>query len=295
MHPVLLSFHLGGTEVTLRAYSTFYVLAWLAAIALATVIARRQGFPGRRALPMFAGSMAAGVVGARLLDLVSNWGYYSENLSRIYALEFRGFSLYGGLILALAAGLLLSRALRLPVWALADSAVPALAAGLGLMRVGCLLNGCCFGTTTSLPWGITYPAGSPPWARQLATGDMGILGFAGSTHPVHPTQLYEIAWALVLGALAVWLLRRRDRLGRRLTPSGVAFLTFALGFTLFRLGIGLLRAQPLSTTTPGWFYPTLYLVVCAGIAVILAKRVRQPGSVSPRALPRDQVQARAKG
>jgi phosphatidylglycerol:prolipoprotein diacylglycerol transferase len=291
MHPVLLSFHLGETEVTLRAYSTFYVLAWATAIVLGTVIATRRGFAGRPVLAVFVGAVAAGVLGARLLDLLSDWGYYAQDLSRIYALEFRGFSLYGGLVLALVAGLLLSRAFRLPVWALADSAIPALAAGIGLMRIGCLLNGCCFGTTTSLPWGITYPVGSSAWARQLATGDLGILGFAGTVRPVHPTQLYEIACVLVLCALAVWLLRRRDQLGRRSTPSGAAFLTFALGFTLFRLFNGELRAQALSVGTPGWFYPALYLVVCAGIAVALAARIRQAGPASPRVPFEDRVRA----
>ncbi len=201
MHPVLLSFHLGATEVTLRAYGTFYVLAFVVAVALGTLIAWRQGFAWRRALAVFAGALTAGVVGARLLDLVSNWSYYAEDISRIYALDFRGFSLYGGLVLALSTGLILARALHLPVWRLADSAVPALAVGIGLMRVGCFLNGCCFGTSTSLPWAITYPPGSSAWAQQLGTGEIGLLGFAGTMRPVHPTQLYEIVAALLLGAL----------------------------------------------------------------------------------------------
>ena len=274
MHPVLLSFHLGETEVALRSYSTFYVLAWVVAIALGTVTAWRRGFSWRQVLVVSAGALAVGIVGARLLDVAVNWGYYAEDTSRVYALGFRGFALYGGLTLALAAGLLLSRAFRLPVWRLADCAVPALAAGIVLMRVGCFLNGCCFGTVTSLPWGVTFPPGSPAWAWQLTNGQNGLLGFSGAVRPVHPTQLYEMFGALAIGAFAVWLMRRRDQEGRLLTPSGIPFLVFALGFTLFRTGNNLLRARMPSMTAPGWFYPAFYLFICAGVAIVLVWRMR---------------------
>jgi phosphatidylglycerol:prolipoprotein diacylglycerol transferase len=275
MHPVLLSFHLAGAEVVLGAYSTFYVLAWVVAVAFGTVVAWRRGFSWWRVLVTFAVALAVGVIGARLLDLGVNWGYYSEDFSRAYSLGLRGFSLYGGLALALATGLLLSRVFRLPLWRLADSAVPALAAGIVLMRIGCFLNGCCFGTITSLPWGVTYPSGSAAWAHQLATGKTGLLGFAGAVRPVHPTQLYELIAALVFGAVAIWLLRRRDGQGAPLTPSGVPFLAFALGFTLFRLGNNFLRAQLPTIATPAWFYPAFYLVICAGVTALLVWRLRR--------------------
>jgi len=275
MHPVLLSFHLGETEVVLRAYSTFYVLAWVVAVALGTVAARRGGFSWWRALVVFAGALAVGIAGARLLDVGVNWGYYAADATRIYGLGFRGFALYGGLILALATGLLLSRAFRLPVWRLADATVPALVAGIVLMRVGCFLNGCCFGIVTSLPWGVTYPPGSPAWAQQLASGETGLAGFAGAVRPVHPTQLYEMIGAVAVGAVALWLTRGREAHGRRIAPSGIPFLVFALGFTLFRAGDNLLRAEPPSTTAPGWFYPALYLLICAGIVAVLVWRTRR--------------------
>jgi phosphatidylglycerol:prolipoprotein diacylglycerol transferase len=281
MHPILATFSSGGTEVVLRAYGTFYTLAWVAAVALATVIAWRRGFSWWRALVTFAAALAVGVVGARMLDLAVNWGYYAEDPGRVYDLGFRGFALYGGLILALVTGALLARAFRLPLWRLADGSVPALALGIVLMRTGCFLNGCCFGTVTSLPWGVTFPAGSPAWAWQIASGETGLLGFAGLVDPVHPTQLYEMAAAIVLGGLSVWLLLRRNRRGRSRsadaapqTPSGVPFLAFALGFTLFRLGDHFLRAQLPTVSTPVWFYPVLYVLVCVGVTALLIWRIR---------------------
>jgi phosphatidylglycerol---prolipoprotein diacylglyceryl transferase len=289
MHPLLLSFHIGGNEVVLRAYSTFYVLAWVVALALGTVFARRAGLRWWRALVVFAVALTAGIVGARLLDLIVNWGYYAEDSSRIFSLGFHGFSLYGGLVLAAAVGLALALAFRLDIWRLADSAVPALAAGIVIMRVGCFLNGCCFGTVTALPWRVTFPAGSPAWAQQVATGQTGLSGLAGAVAPVHPTQLYEIIAALVIGGAAltigggalvlggtgVRLASRRD--GRRawFVTSGVPFLVFVLGFTLFRLGDDFLRAKPPSTSAPGWFYPALYLVICILVTAVLVLRLRR--------------------
>jgi len=271
MHPVLLNFRLGGTEVVLAAYSTLYVLAWVVALALGTVVAWRRGLSWRRALLSYGGALVVGIAGARLLDLATNWGVYADDSARIFSLQFRGFSLYGAFILALAAGAVLSWALRLPSWRLADSAVPAIVAGVVLMRIGCFLEGCCFGTVTSLPWGVTFPTGSPAWSWQLVSGQRGLLGFTGLVHPVHPTQIYEMIAALVFGGLAAWLMLRRR------VAAGVPFLVFALGFTLFRVAELYLRPRSLTATQPGWFYPVLYAAIIAGIAALLIWRTMGSG------------------
>lgn len=272
VHPILGHFELGGHVVTLSAYSTFHVLAWLVALCLGTFIAWRRRLSWYRALATFMSALAAGLVGARLLDIVTGWSYYTEQFDRIYSLSFTGFSLYGGLPAALLVGALVARHLGLSVWRLADSAVPAIVAGLVLMRVGCLLEGCCFGTVTSLPWGIEYAAGSPAWALQFAAGEIGIIGPGSVARPVHPTQVYEMLGAVAFGALAIWLMLQRDASGRRRHSDGVPFLVFALGFTLFRVGNGFLRESIPGVAAPAWFYPVLYATVCAVVVACLWKR-----------------------
>lgn len=266
----------------LSAYSTFMVLAWVVAITLGTVVARRRDINWWRTLLIGICALAVGIVGARVLDLAVNWGYYAEDTSRILDISFRGFALYGGLFLALGAGLLLSRIFRLPIWRLLDSAVPALAAGIVLMRVGCFLNGCCFGTVTSLPWGVTFPPGSPAWSHQFATGQTGLSGLMGEVLPVHPTQIYEMLAAVVLGGLAMWLMLQRGPAGRAHgreeragALDGVPFLVFALGFTAFRAFNHQLRAQLMTMTLPVSVYPTLYGLICAGLLTVLVWRLRQ--------------------
>jgi prolipoprotein diacylglyceryltransferase len=91
------------------------------------------------------------------------------------------------------------------------AALRALVPALAVARLGCLAAGCCWGTPTSLPWGLTP---------------------AGGTLPCHPTPLYEIAGLLLLGALLA-------RLPERYVPA-----PFAVGFGALRLAIEPFRAAP---------------------------------------------------
>jgi phosphatidylglycerol:prolipoprotein diacylglycerol transferase len=136
------------------------------------------------------------------------------------------------------------------------------------MRTGCFLRGCCYGLPTDLPWGVTFPAGSPAWSQQLLQGMTGILGFMGVTRPVHPTQLYEMGGAVALGLLALWLMRRK-------AADGVPFLSFSLGFTLVRLGNGFLRARQEVITAPEWFYPVFYIALAGILVGMLVARLRR--------------------
>jgi len=265
--PILLRFALGGREVVVGAYSTFYTLAWLLAPLAGAWVASRRGLSGRRVAALYYLALAAGILGARVFDLGIAWRFYAEEPARIWSLSFQGFSLYGGLIIATLIGITLARAWKLPVWRLADSAVPALALGIVLMRTGCFLRGCCYGIETELPWGVRFPMGSPAWAQQILDGTAGFMGIAGRVLPVHPTQLYEMTGALLVAALALLVMRRTRR-------DGPAFLTFAIGFTLVRLANGFLRARQSVITAPTWFYPAFYLLLTGVLIALLVVRLR---------------------
>lgn len=293
MRPVLLELSLGGYDIVLRAYSTFYTLAWVLAPLLGAWLAHRRGLPWRRALALYALALAAGIVGARVFDLFIAGDFYATDPSRIWGFDFAGFSLYGGLVVATLTAIGLARAWRQPLWRLADSAVPALVLGQVLMRTGCFLNGCCYGIVTSLPWGVTYPPGSYAWAQQavdLKTGILGLIG--GYSEPVHPTQIYEVIGALLAGAFALWLMGHTPLPSTappprraRMLPDGVPFLAYALVFTLVRLGNHFLRARQPQITAPEWFYPAFYVVLAGVLAVMIAWRLRDrrvPARERPR-------------
>jgi len=275
MLPILFRFSLGGTEIAVGAYSTFMVLAWAATVAIGTAVSARRGIPARKALTVFAASLVAALVGGRLLDILTVGGASAESAVRLWTLTFQGFSLYGALVFGAAAALAVTQVAGIPAWRFADSGTPALAVGIALMRVGCFLRGCCYGVPTSLPWGVTFPAGSLAWAQQMLSGSTGILGgMMGEVLPVHPTQLYELAAALAIGGLSIALMRRRD------LPDGVAFLASAITFTLFRIGNGLLRPPEPVPLVGEWFYPTMYATILIALGALLVWRLRAAKRVS---------------
>jgi len=267
VRPVLFQFVLSDVSVTMYSYGTFMVLAWIAGVAVATFAAHRMGLRWQKVLLLLSLSLMVGIAGSRAFDLWIASAFYADDPSRIFAFDFQGFSLYGGLLLAGLTGLILSRLWDVPLWRLADSTVPGIATGVVLMRTGCFLNGCCHGGATTLPWGVTFPAGSPAWTHQLLTGQIDILGAAGLARPVHPTQLYEMAAVVIMCLAALWLQHRN-------MPSGVAFLVFAIGFTLFRIGNGFLRVRQPQITAPEWFYPVFYGGLVAIFVGLLLSRLR---------------------
>lgn len=287
MKPVLLQLTLGGNTFSLLAYSTFYTLAWITAPLVGAYIAHRRGLPGRRVLAVYGIALLSGIVGARVFDLFIAGNFYAEDPGRIWGLTFQGFSLYGGLSIAALTGIALTHLWKLPIWRVADSAIPALVVGQVLMRTGCFLRGCCFGLPTDLPWGVTFPMGSPAWTQQLLDGTTGIFGLMGEVRPVHPTQLYEMAGALLFGALAVWLMQRTpvDRSAAppkrpRTLPDGVPFLVYALGFTLVRLGNQFLRERQAVISVPEWFYPVFYVVLAGVLVAMIVWRLRQKRAIA---------------
>ena len=87
-----------------------------------------------------------------------------------------------------------------PFWRMTDVAAPAVAIGIAIGRIGCFLNGCCYGAVCALPWAVRFPAGSHAWARQV---DAGLISPWRSTSlPVHPTQLYASLAGFVVARLA---------------------------------------------------------------------------------------------
>ncbi|HER07277.1 MAG TPA: hypothetical protein ENO20_00055 [Bacteroides sp.] len=136
---------------------------------------------------------------------------------------FHRFAL-GGLCFALGGVLLAKRALGFtrPVLRLYAWVLPI---GLAIQKAGCLLSGCCFGTVTGLPWGISYAAGTIPYHDHLVSGL--ISSGSACSLPVHPVQVYQIFAYLAITA-SVLFCRNKLR-----NPRSVVFLSLGLLF-LFR-------------------------------------------------------------
>ena len=248
MYPELsfFSFHLA-------AYPFFLSLALIVVMAGSYWFARRRGFLAKDTLYMLIGMGLAVFIGARLLNIIVSFNWYREDFTRLYSFEATGFSLYGGILAALIAGAIISKMRRLPLKKFADTVIPFMGLGVVIMRIGCFLNGCCFGEKTDLPWGVTFPILSPAHKYQIADNFLGSM----ASSPVHPTQLYELIAALLGVILAFWIIKKR-------LPDGAAFLAFGIWFSAFRWLNLLFRVTPSVTSVPDYFYPLFY----AGIILV---------------------------
>jgi phosphatidylglycerol:prolipoprotein diacylglycerol transferase len=98
-----------------------------------------------------------------------------------------GLTFYGGFIFATAFGLYFAHKHRMGLWKVADLCAPWIAFGLGLTRIGCFLNGCCYGKLAQVPWAVRFPVGSASWEAQR---DAHLIADRAAALPVHPTQIY---------------------------------------------------------------------------------------------------------
>jgi phosphatidylglycerol:prolipoprotein diacylglycerol transferase len=162
-------------------------------------------------------AIPSGIIISRLLHVVDMWGYYIANPGQI--IGFSGLTIYGAILGATLGIWIYSRFSHFQFSYFADLVVPGVVLAQAVGRVGCTLNGCCYGKATSLPWGIVYtnPESYCP------------LGVA-----VHPTQIYEIVYLLIIFGV-LFSLRGRFK------PDGSLFLIYLSIYSLWRVGIDFLR------------------------------------------------------
>ena len=141
----------------IHMFGLMVVLGFGAGMMLASRVARERGLPGEARLDAAVAILFASVAGARLLVVRLNLHHYLQHPASTFYLWEGGMSFHGGLAGGLLAGVIYMRKHRLPVLAIADAAAPGLALGYAIGRVGCLLNGCCYGGPTTLPWGLHFP------------------------------------------------------------------------------------------------------------------------------------------
>lgn len=258
MRPILLELPFG---LPLYAYGAMLCLSIVAGRFLALHFAARIGMDARTVDRCCIWTVVGAFLGARLLFVVTNLDEL-HSIVDFFAFWNGGMVAYGGFLGGFLASALFCRVYRIPLLAWADCAVPSLALGLTITRIGCFLGGCDFGLPWNGPWAVRFPAGSPAFTQQVREGLLP--GAATQSLPVHPTQLYESVAGLVLLVLVLAVHRRR-------TFTGQTFVVFTAGYALLRFLIEVVRADagrvagPLSTSQ--------FIAVATFAAVIVLTRV----------------------
>ena len=155
MYPIL--FEIG--PLTIRTYGLLLAISFMVGIILALRRSRERGLNQNQMINMCLLIMLAGIIGARIMYVIPHWNEFSANPLDIIspfqssgAIGLTGLTMYGGFIAAILVSVLYLRWNRLSVWKACDAFVPSIALGIGISRVGCFLNGCCFGLPPSLHW-----------------------------------------------------------------------------------------------------------------------------------------------
>ena len=223
MYPIL--FEVAGWPV--YAYGVLLAAAYLAALQLAVVRARRAGVDGAKVMDFGIYLIIAALVGAKLMLVVVDFDYFRQNPRELFSLVRAGGVFYGGLLGALLAAIWLVRRYRLSLWATADFIAPGIALGHIIGRFGCLLAGCCYGRPTDLPWAVTFT--DPVAAANVGTP---------LNQPLHPTQLYDAGAELLI----LVLLLATERRGRPF--PGRTFWGYIVLYGVSRFVVEMFRGDP---------------------------------------------------
>lgn len=261
MYPTIL--RLGGIQI--YSYGLMLFVSFLLGIFIVEHRAKRFGVDSKTITDLALWILLAVVVGSRLFYVAFHWPEFKDDLIGIIAFwrgGLAGLMFYGGFLGALIAGLIFVRVRKLPTLKLLDAAAPAIVLGEGFTRIGCFLNGCCYGRPTESPFGLVFPANSPAGAafRDPLTG---------AVSAIHPTQLYSSLAGFLLFGLALLLERRPMK-------DGVLFSSVLIFYSLFRFGIDFVRYYEDATNYWGNQVVSLGLAAIGIILLVMFQR-RRPG------------------
>lgn len=222
MHPI--AFYLGSLPI--RWYGLMMATAFLAGLWTATRRARLVNVSGDVIGDVTLWLMLGGIAGARFVYVTTYWKqeFADQPFSEVFMVQHGGLVFYGGLIGASLAVCAYLAWKKLPVWKIADIMSPSIALGSVFGRVGCLLNGCCYGRPCDLPWAIQFPNGSDAWDQQFHAG---LVSATGPSLPIHPTEIYSGLLNLVLYFALAWQFRRKKF-------DGQIFALYLMGYAVFR-------------------------------------------------------------
>jgi len=230
VHPYLIRIPLpGGNTFPLASYGFMILIGFLLCLWLLQRRGRRMGLNPLVLFDVAVAGLLGGIVGARLFYVVQHWELFAPEPWRLLYLHEGGLAFFGGLIggtVGLLIGIWKKGLPLLPTLDVTGGLVPL---GHAFGRIGCFLNGCCFGNRTDAWPGMRFPrvvdetghiVGSPPFLHHLQQGL--ITASDKLSLPVHPTQLYAVGYNLAIFAFLTWMLRRRRR------PGDVAWSYLAL-------------------------------------------------------------------
>lgn len=232
MRPVL--FEVLGWPI--HSYGLMLAIAFLIGIFGAGRSAKKIGISFDTIIDLGVWILIGAIVGARLAYVITEYQYFLKSPWEIVLINSGGLAFHGGLLGGFLAGFWYLKRKRIYPWKLADIITPFVALGYAMVRVGCLLKGCCYGKTTTVLWALPC---------------------SGNDHLLrHPTQIYSMIGSLLL-FVVLWKLRNHKRF------PGFLFVLYIGLYSILRFIVEIFRVAPM-------VFPWLSLaqLVCIILAVI---------------------------
>lgn len=231
MHPVLLRWN----GPTIYSYGFCMAIAMLIIYLVAWKRSRAFGIEPNDALEFIFVFFIAGIIGSRLFYVMQYLTTYWDAPWKIFMIYEGGLVWHGGFLVAAMSGFWMARKKGLPVLTLCDFFAPLIPLGHAIGRVGCFLNGCCYGRITTTGYGILFPG---DFAERI------------------PVQHYAAGFLITLSLFLFWLSSKKH-------SSGQILLDYILLYSMFRFFIEFYRGDQvafLSLTPPQWTCIFLFIV-----------------------------------
>lgn len=209
MFPVI--FQIG--PVTVYAYGLMLAIAVMVCAFFLTRDAKQVGMAPMLVHDSIFWLVVSGILGARFFYILINFSYFQSHWIDVVKIYEGGLSWQGGLMGAMLASGFFIKKHQLPVAQTLDLYAPYIALGQAIGRLGCFLNGCCYGRAVS--WGIYFPV---------------------HNDHLHPTQLYS-----TLGLLLIFVLLKKYQ--TRAMGTGKVFVAYLLLAPSWRFGVEFFRAD----------------------------------------------------
>ena len=230
-------------------------LGFLIAIYFAGREAKRAGIAPEKMFDIGLQAILFGIIGARALHVFVNLSYYATSPLDIIMINKGGLAFHGGLFGGILAAWYYVKRNKMNLWKTADVIIPYVALGQSIGRIGCFLNGCCYGIPTQLPIGIYLP---------------------GRLLRLHPTQVYSSIFLLLMFIVL-------KRLYRKKLFAGAVFFLYLVFYSFGRFFIDFFRGD-LHTAcfglkvsqiiSIGIFFPSLFMLILKSIVKWKSIRLR---------------------
>lgn len=215
MYPTI--FKVGSLAI--RSYGVALATAVFLTVWLVERNAKKKGVEGYKIFDLAVIILLVSIAGARVMYVVEHWSDYHDDPFRVLMVWEGGLIFLGGFIPGIIVGLLYLRLKRL--WGLRDTIALYLPIAIGVTRIGCFLNGCCFGKPTDSSIGVVFPP--------LSAAGVEFPGI-----PLHPTQLYSLGAAFLIFLVLISIRKKEPR-------EGSLFWSFLILYSFFRFGVDWIR------------------------------------------------------